>query len=275
MTLSAGGRAIDQNGDHVFGNPEGSDAAPPHAIIGDSDGFRQTDADLMQLVREIEVGMDVHGNGARDLDSSRIYYVALSRGVDYGVPFVAVEPDVHAAVFNGGGGSRIDALRLSIAFRNSVGTLLAARTPSLLNSPGITSIDGVPYTGPFFNENLPLRDGLPLSVTLADGTTRVIQSPVINAVPGATAIQEVLDNMEWVSQSANPVAYAPHLRQDPLPGVSAKSVIFQFAKGDQIDPNPMTTAMLRAGTWRTVPPTSAMTWPSPKTPRCPTIRIRS
>jgi hypothetical protein len=247
VTLPAGGRAIDQNGDHVFGNPEGSDAAAPHAIIGDSDGFRQTAADLMQLVREIEVGMDVHGNGSRDLDPSRIYYVALSRGVDYGVPFLAVEPDVHAAVFNGGGGSRIDALRLSIAFRNTVGALLAARTPSLLNSPGITSIDGVPYSGPFFNENLPLRDGLPLSVTLADGTTRVIQSPVTNTVSGAMAIQEVLENMEWVSQSANPVAYAPHLRQDPLPGVPAKSVIFQFAKGDQIDPNPMTTAMLRAG----------------------------
>lgn len=247
VTLSAGGRSIDQNGDHVFGNPESSDAVAPHAIIGDSDGFRQTDADLMQLVREIEVGMDVHGNGSRDLDSSRIYYVALSRGVDYGVPFLAVEPDVHAAVFNGGGGSRIDALRLSIAFRSSVGALFAARTPSLLNSPGITSIDGVAYSGPFFNENLPLRDGLPLSVTLTDGTTRVFQSPVINAVPGAMAIQEVLENMEWVSQSANPVAYAPHLRQDPLPGVPTKSVIFQFAKGDQIDPNPMTTAMLRAG----------------------------
>jgi hypothetical protein len=247
VTFSAGGRAIDQNGDHVFANPEGSDAAAPHAIVGDTDGFRQTDADLMQLVREIEVGMDVQGNGSRDLDPSRIYYVALSRGVDYGVPFLAVEPDVHAAVFNGGGGPRIDALGLSTAFRNSVGALLAARTPSLLNSPGITSIDGVAYGAPFFDENLPLRDGVPLRVTLADGTTRVIQSPVTNTVPGAMAIQQVLEDMAWVSQSANAVACAPHLRQDPLPGVPAKSVIFQFAKGDQIDPNPLTTAMLRAG----------------------------
>ena len=30
------------------------------------------------------------------------------------------------------------------------------------------------------------------------------------------AIQTVIDNTEWVSQSGNPVAYAPHLRRSPL-----------------------------------------------------------
>jgi hypothetical protein len=50
-----------------------------------------------------------------------------------------------------------------------------------------------------------------------------------------------------VSQSGNPVAYAPHVRKAPLAGVPAKSVIYQFAKGDQIVPNPATTALLRAG----------------------------
>jgi hypothetical protein len=247
VTFSAGGRAIDQNGDHVFANPEGSDAAAPATIVGDTDGFRQTDADLMQLVREIEVGVDVHGNGSRDLDPSRIYYLGYSRGAGYGTPFLAVEPDVQTGVLNGGGGSRVDLLRLSVGFRNTVGAPLAARTPPLLNSPGVTSIDGVPYSGPFFDENLPLRDSVPLSVGLSDGTSRVIQSPVINTVPGAMAIQDVLENTEWVAQSANPVAYASHLRQDPLRGVPAKSVIIQFAEGDEIDPNPMTTAMLRAG----------------------------
>jgi hypothetical protein len=61
------------------------------------------------------------------------------------------------------------------------------------------------------------------------------------------AIQEVIENTEWVSQSGNPVAYAPHLRKEPLAGIPIKPVIFQFAKGDQIVPNPTTTAMLRAG----------------------------
>jgi hypothetical protein len=247
VTLPAGGRAIDQNGDHVLDNPEGSDAAAPRTIIRDTDGFQQTDADLMQLVREIEVGMDVHGNGSRDLDPSRIYYLGYSRGAGYGTPFLAVEPDVQAGILNGGGGARVDLLRLSVGFRNTVGGPLAARTPSLLNPPGITSIDGFAYSQPFFDENLPLRDGVPLRVDLADGTSGVIQSPVINNVPGAMAIQAVFDDIAWVSQSANPVAYAPHLRQAPLPGVPAKSVIIQFAKGDPIDPNPMVTAVLRAG----------------------------
>src|SRR5262249_50566587 len=51
----------------------------------------------------------------------------------------------------------------------------------------------------------------------------------------------------WVSQGANPVAYARHLRREPLAGVPAKSVIFQFAKSDQTVQNPTTTALLRAG----------------------------
>src|SRR5262249_13316220 len=58
---------------------------------------------------------------------------------------------------------------------------------------------------------------------------------------------EVIENTEWVAQSGSPVAYAPHLRKDPLPGVPAKSIIFQFAKGDPAVPNPTTTAILRAG----------------------------
>ena len=41
--------------------------------------------------------------------------------------------------------------------------------------------------------------------------------------------------------------YSPHLRKQPLAGVPAKSVIIQFAKGDQSVPNPTSTAMLRAG----------------------------
>lgn len=43
------------------------------------------------------------------------------------------------------------------------------------------------------------------------------------------------------------VAYAPHIRRDPLDGISAKSVIIQFAKGDQTNINPAITAILRAG----------------------------
>jgi hypothetical protein len=75
----------------------------------------------------------------------------------------------------------------------------------------------------------------------------VIRSPVVNTVPGAVDIQEVLERQEWAALAGSPLAYAPHLRKDPLPGVLAKSVIVQFAKGDPAVPNPTTTALLRAG----------------------------
>ena len=64
---------------------------------------------------------------------------------------------------------------------------------------------------------------------------------------GAMAIQEVIDNTEWVSQSGNPVAYAPHLRKSPLHGIDPPPVIIQFAKGDQTVPNPTASAIFRAG----------------------------
>ena len=50
-----------------------------------------------------------------------------------------------------------------------------------------------------------------------------------------------------MTQSGNPVAYAPHLRADPLAGVPAKSIILQYARGDQTVPNPTTSAIIRAG----------------------------
>jgi hypothetical protein len=116
-----------------------------------------------------------------------------------------------------------------------------------LNVPGITKIDGLSATAEYFNENMPLRDGVPFTVGLTDGTTQVIQSPVTNTVAGAMAIQQLLDNWNWVAQPSEPVAWAPYLRKDPLPGVSAKPVIIQFDKGDQNISNPTETAFLRAG----------------------------
>jgi hypothetical protein len=246
VTFSAGGRSIDQNGDNTIGASEGQAAAPPQTIIYTRDSQRQTVADLMQLVREIEVGMDVNGDGNPDLDPSRISYVGQSLGGWYGTDFLAVEPDVSTGVLVVPGGSVVELGRLG-SFRSTPGNYLLARTPQLLNSPGVTKIDGLTVGGPYFNEDMPLRDGVPMTVTLADNTTQVIQSPVTDPVPGAMAIQEAFENLEWVSQASNPVAYAPHLRKDHLPGVPAKSVLFQFAKGDQSAPNPTNTAIIRAG----------------------------
>jgi dienelactone hydrolase len=246
VTFSAGGRGIDQNGDNEIGNTEGQLAAPPRTIIAETDALRQTVADLMQLVRVIEVGMDVNGDGSQTLDPSHIYYLGFSLGGSLGTMLLSVEPGVRAGVFDVPGGSRIDASRLGTR-RSQVGSLLDSRAPPLRNSPGVTSRDGVAVSAPFFNENMPLRDGTPLTVRLTDGTTQVIQSPVIDTVPGAEAIQEVFENIAWVSQSSNPVAYAPHLREDPLPGVAVRPVLILFGKGDQTAPNPVESAVVRAG----------------------------
>lgn len=247
VTFSAGGRALDQNGDGMIPNFEGLRPTAPRTIIGFADSFRQTVADLMQLVRVTETGMDVDGDGSRDLDPSRVYYFGNSLGAEIGTIFLAVDPSVRAGALNVPGGTPLDWTPTSGRRSIELGGDLASRTPSLINSPGISSIDGVAVNAPHFNENLPLRDGLPLTVRLADGTSHVIQSPVANTVAGAMAIQEAIENREWVRMLGDPVGYAPHLRKDTLADVPAKSVLIQFAKGDQNVTNPRTTALLRAG----------------------------
>ena len=251
VTFPAGGRGIDQNGDGIIGGQEGQNATRPMAIIGNRDAQRQTVVDYMQLVRIIEVGMDVDGDplADADLDPSRISYFGWSFGANYGTTLLAVEPSVRAGALYSLGGPLFENNRLSPMSRfPGLGTSLASQIPSLINSPGITSLDGVSIlSGPYFNENVPLRDGLPLAVGLTDDTTETIQSPVINTVAGADAIQENLEKRDWVNQSGNQVAYAPHVRRAPLAGVPEKSVLILFGKGDRNIANPNATAMLRAG----------------------------
>src|SRR5262249_52478641 len=56
LTFPAGGRSVDQNGDGIISSTEGQLAAAPRTILGETDALRQTAADLMQLVRVIQVG---------------------------------------------------------------------------------------------------------------------------------------------------------------------------------------------------------------------------
>jgi hypothetical protein len=225
VTFLAGGRGIDQDGNGAIGSDEGLRAAPPRGLVNNRDGFQQTAVDLIQLVRVIEVGMDVDGDTVPDLDPSRIYYFGQSLGGMYGTLFLAVEPNVHAGVLNVAGGSFIETLRLSPSSRPAVGAALHAYIPALDNLP---STPGPVFN---FNENMPLRD----------------QPPVINTVAGALDIQRVFEWLEWAMQAGNPVAYASHLRKAPLTGVQPKAIIVQFVKGDKTVPNPTATALIRAG----------------------------
>jgi len=230
VVVPAGGRGIDQDGNGTIDSTEGSSAAASKSIISSRDGLRQTVVDLMQLVRQVEAGIDVDGDGSVDLDGQRIYYAGQSFGGIYGTIFLGVEPSIQAGVPNVAGGSIIEIVRLSPSFRLLGAIALASRQPPLINLPPLPPPTPFPFNL-VFNENIPLRN----------------QPPVVNNVPGALAIAEVFDRTEWVSQSGNPVSYAPFIRKRPLTGNAAKPVIFQFAKGDMTVPNPTTTAILRAG----------------------------
>ena len=228
VSVPAGGRGFDQDGNGAIDSTEGVNAAPPRTIIGSRDGLRQTVVDLMQLVRQVEVGIDIDGDGTADLDAQRIYYAGQSFGGIYGTQLLGIEPNIKAGVPNVPGGSIAEVARLGV-FRFLTAASLATRQPQLLNLPPTPNVP-VPFNLNF-NENMPLRN-VPL---------------VVNNVHGATAIAQVLDRFEWVQQSGNPVSYAPLIRKSPLPGSAAKPVIVQFAKGDVTVPNPTSSAILRAG----------------------------
>ncbi|HEY6253773.1 MAG TPA: hypothetical protein VI685_27775 [Candidatus Angelobacter sp.] len=218
--LPAGGRGVDQNGDGVIQSTEGLFATGAQSDLGNRDGLQETVADLMQVVRAIQGGVDVNGDGHADLDANRIYYFGQSLGGIYGTVLLAADPDVHVGVPNVPGGSLTDIARLSPNFRPLLALFLVSRVPSLLNGgPG------------GFTDNVPLRN----------------QPPFTNTTPGAIAIQTFLDYGNWLQQAADPVAWAPFVRDHPLAGHPVKSVIIQFARGDKTVPNPTATALIRSG----------------------------
>jgi len=226
VVVPAGGRGFDQDGNGAIDSTEGVGAVGALTIVSSRDGLRQTVVDLMQLVRQIQVGVDVEGDGSVDLDRNRIYYAGQSFGGIYGTIFLGIERDLKAGVPNVPGGSITEVARLG-GFRVLTGLALATRVPQLLNLAPSAALP-VPMN---FNENIPLRD----------------QPSLVNNLPGASAIQLVLDNNEWVQQSGNPATYAPFIRKQPLHGNAPKPVIVQFAKGDMTVPNPTTSAIVRAG----------------------------
>ena len=216
-TLPAGGRSLDLNGDGVIEANEGCALTFPVAF-GTRDCYRQTAVDLMQLARVIRLGLDLDGDGRADLDRSRIYYAGESLGAIYGSMFTAVEPAVRAAALNVGGASTLDIARWSPAYRGLTTDVMRLRTPSLLNK------------GTSYDEDYVLPD----------------QAPKIVTVSGAVAIQDVFERLEWLGMNGDPIAFAPHLRRAPLPGLPVRPILAQFARGDQTVPNIANSTLIRA-----------------------------
>jgi hypothetical protein len=227
------GRGVDQNGDGIYGALEGSEAAAPRTwTISVRDTYRQMVIDLMQLVRVIELGMDVDGDSVSDIDPTRIYYLGASAGTMMGASFVALEPAVSVAVFVSPPGVIPEHARWQPVRRSAIGAALDARIPSLINAEGLTAIDGVAVAPPYFNENKLLRD----------------QPVLINTVAGAIDIQRALEWAEMAAEAGiSAVPWAKYLRAQSLPGGFPKSILYELAKGDQQAVNPGMSALIREG----------------------------
>ncbi len=131
-TFLEGGRGFDQDGNGQITSSEGSSTfvLSPQGTIGSRDALQQTVANLMELVRAIQGGIDADGDSLPDLDANRIYYAGQSFGGIYGTIFLGIEPDIRAGVPNVPGGPIIDIVRLSPSFQLLLTQALSVRTPS-------------------------------------------------------------------------------------------------------------------------------------------------
>lgn len=230
-TFPAPGLGEDTNGDGTIEAWEPRRVARPYAVLNTSGSIAQAVAQHLALVRGIQAGVDVNSDGTADLDASRIYYLGQSLGAMWGMYVFAYEPAIRAAVFNVPVGTLIYNTNRSNE-RTGTGGILAARDPSLINPPhGLTSIDGLAIEPPHFNENLPLRN----------------ERPRVNTIPGAIAIQRVLDRIVWAAQFTSTVAVAPRLRRTPPAGVPPRPFLVQWARSDQLATNPNISELVRAG----------------------------
>jgi hypothetical protein len=211
-TLPSHGRGVDQDGNGVIGNTEGSSATGAAAAQSSRDALRQTAADIMTLVRSVG-GADVDADGTPDLSGDDVTYVGQSFGGIYGTMLTGADPAVTRSVLNVAGGPITEVTRLSPSFRPLVAATLQAA--GLLNSTDPTR-NG-------FQEQLPLRGEGPVTVT----------------VPGALAIQDYLARATWLSRPGSPETFAPLIEPE--------RALFQVAFGDQTVPNPTAYTVIAAG----------------------------
>jgi hypothetical protein len=230
------GRGKDLDNDGKIAASEGSTPSPrirynadgsfagvdpsPETAATLRDSLVQTAIDEMALVRALEKGVDIDGNGTIDTctgPNAKIAYYGQSWGGMYGALLLGTDPHVQLGVLNVPGAPVADIARLG-GFRSLVAQVLQFSKPNLLNGgPGLNG----------FTEDIPLR-----------------LDPKQNGVrQGAVPLQEELARVEWVGRSGSPDAYAPRLR----PVAGQKNVIVQVAYADGTVPNPTANDLLRAG----------------------------
>src|SRR5262249_9293573 len=96
VRFPSGGRSLDIDADGDIRDNEGvQTVSNAYRILGARDTIRQTVIDYLQLVREIEVGVDLDGDGRPDLDPSKITYYGMSFGGGaLGPTFLGVEANI-------------------------------------------------------------------------------------------------------------------------------------------------------------------------------------
>jgi hypothetical protein len=221
VRFSGFGRGRDLNSDGVIANDEGVQAPiPPHprSSIGLRDGLRQTTADVMAIRRALGTGTDVTGDGTVDLSGADVSFYALSLGGIYGSMLMGADPSIEVAVLNVPGGPIADIARLG-SFRYALTEQLRNRIPAQLNGG---------RSG--FTEDRPL----------------FLDPPVTEPTAGAVAIQDTITRANWISRPGSPEAFAPRIERDPPPDAQPKRVVYQFAYGDQVVPNPTSATLARA-----------------------------
>ena len=130
LTIPDAGRSYDQDGNNLIATDEGTNAAGDRLwIVGPNDAHKQTVIDLLQLVRVIEVGMDVDGDGSADIDASRISFHGQSAGGRHGTMLAALDPSVNLVTLSGCCATSPEYLRWNVNQRSST------RPPARRQSP--------------------------------------------------------------------------------------------------------------------------------------------
>lgn len=228
-TEATPGRGVVLPGNTYIGGTDG--CVLPGTPIGIRDCSLQTVADLSAIVHDLKtsaVQSVLHIN----LDPDRIYYGGQSEGAIFGTVFNAVEPGVRAAMLSVGGGTSVDIARLAVAARP------LADAYAMANDINNVQRNGAPPQWPFsaYDDDNYLNDNYVFRG----------QGPVVNTVAGAPTVQAGFEAADWIQMIGDPLAFAPHLKLNPLPGVNAKPVLFLFSEGDLEVPNPTNSALIRA-----------------------------
>lgn len=85
------------------------------SLLTTRDNARQAAADISVLAETVPT-MDINQDGQPDFDGSRVHFVGLSNGGIVGIPALAVEPRINAAVLSAVGGGLANLLEASPTF---------------------------------------------------------------------------------------------------------------------------------------------------------------